>query len=78
MKFLADENIDRQIVAALRQSGHDVTYVAELDPGITDDQVLDIATREGLLLLTADKDFVQAAPSGPRHRVNPFSRRSCG
>jgi len=57
MRFLADENIDRQIVAALRQAGHDVVYVAELDPGITDDQVLDIARRERLLLLTADKDF---------------------
>jgi predicted nuclease of predicted toxin-antitoxin system len=57
MKFLADENIDRQIVMALRGAGHDVVYVAELDPGITDVQVLDIANREGLLLVTADKDF---------------------
>ena len=57
MKFLADENIDRQIVAALREAGHEVTYIAELDPGTTDDYVLDIANRGGLLLLTADKDF---------------------
>ena len=41
MKFLADENIDRQIVRALRKAGHDVVYIAELDPGINDDQVLD-------------------------------------
>jgi predicted nuclease of predicted toxin-antitoxin system len=57
MRFLADENIDRQSVAALRQAGHEVVYIAELDPGITDDQVLDLANREELLLLTADKDF---------------------
>jgi predicted nuclease of predicted toxin-antitoxin system len=41
----------------LRQAGHEVVYIAELDPGITDDQVLDLANREELLLLTADKDF---------------------
>lgn len=57
MNFLADENIDRQIVTALRDEGYIVGYVAEMEPGISDDIVLDIANREGVLLLTADKDF---------------------
>jgi hypothetical protein len=30
MKFVADENIDRQIVDRLRQDGHIVMYVAEM------------------------------------------------
>jgi predicted nuclease of predicted toxin-antitoxin system len=57
MKFVADENIDRQIVDRIRQDGHIVMFVAEMDPGISDDVVLDLANQEGPLLLTADKDF---------------------
>ena len=57
MNFLADEGVDRQIVDRLRQDGYLVRYVAEVDPGISDDAVLDMANREGCLLLTADKDF---------------------
>jgi predicted nuclease of predicted toxin-antitoxin system len=57
VNFLADENIDRQIVERLRKEGHNVQYVAETDAGIPDDKVLDMANREGVLLLTADKDF---------------------
>ena len=57
MNFLADENVDRQIVDRLRRDGHNVLYVAEMEPGIPDDAVLDLANGEGALLLTADKDF---------------------
>jgi predicted nuclease of predicted toxin-antitoxin system len=57
MNFLADESVDRQIVDRLRQENHRVGYVAEMAPGIPDDAVLDLANREGALLLTADKDF---------------------
>ena len=57
MNFLADENIDRQIVERLRQEGHNVEYVGEIDPGITDDEVLEMAKSKSFLLLTADKDF---------------------
>ena len=57
MNFLADESIDRQIVVALRDEGYIVGYIAEMAPGISDDVVLETANREGVLLLTADKDF---------------------
>ncbi|VVB94115.1 Uncharacterised protein [uncultured archaeon] len=57
MNFLADENVDRQIVERLRHENYDVRYSAETDAGISDDEVLDLANREELLLLTADKDF---------------------
>jgi predicted nuclease of predicted toxin-antitoxin system len=61
VKFLADEGVDRQIVETLRQSGHQVLYVAEMEPGITDESVLALANRESALLLTADKDFGEMA-----------------
>jgi predicted nuclease of predicted toxin-antitoxin system len=57
MRLMADEGVDRQIVARLRQEGHEVLYVAELDPGIDDSFVLERASQSGALLLTADKDF---------------------
>ncbi len=57
MNFLADESVDRPIVERLRQEGYFVWYVAEMEPGLCDDEVLDLANRESALLLTADKDF---------------------
>jgi hypothetical protein len=36
VKFVADENVDRQIVDGLRADGHAVFYVAELEPSIPD------------------------------------------
>ena len=57
MNLLADESLDYQIVYQLRQDGHVVWYVAEMDPGIADDLVLELANRESAVLLTADKDF---------------------
>ncbi len=57
MKFLVDESVDRQVVDRLRIDGHEVQYVAEMDPGISDDIVLNRANQELAILLTADKDF---------------------
>ncbi len=57
MKWVADENIDRQIVAALRADGYHVVYVPESIPRASDEQVLTLASNESALLLTADKDF---------------------
>lgn len=57
MNFLADEGIDKHIVDRLRQDGHNVVYIAEEAPGITDDVILDMANQQFALLLTRDKDF---------------------
>ncbi len=57
MNLVADEGVDRQIVDRLRQDGHQVFYVAEMQPGIPDEAVLDLANHEDALLVTADKDF---------------------
>lgn len=57
MNFLADEGVDRQIVERLRIEGYSVLYVAQMQPGISDDVVLDLANQYNALLITADKDF---------------------
>jgi predicted nuclease of predicted toxin-antitoxin system len=55
--FLADEGVDRQIVDRLHLDGHQVAYVAEMSPGITDEAVLLESRGSASVLITADKDF---------------------
>jgi predicted nuclease of predicted toxin-antitoxin system len=57
VNFLADENVDKHIVERLRNDGHIVLYVIEMEPSISDDEVIQRANQEAALLLTADKDF---------------------
>jgi predicted nuclease of predicted toxin-antitoxin system len=57
MKLLADENVDAVIVTALRNAGHQVRYVLELDPEIDDRSVLALANADEAMVLTSDKDF---------------------
>lgn len=57
MNLLADESVERQIVERLRQDGYGVLYIADSEPGMTDDLVLERANEKSALLLTADKDF---------------------
>jgi hypothetical protein len=57
MNLLADESVDEQIVQRLRREGLDVSYVAEMEPGIPDELVLNRSNEANALLLTADKDF---------------------
>ena len=57
MNLLADEGVDKSVVDRLRQDGHTVRYVAEMDPGIDDGAVLHRANQHGALLITAEKDF---------------------
>lgn len=57
--FLADENCDFSVVRALRSAGYDVLAVAEIAPQAPDHDVIDLAVRDGRVLLTEDKDFGQ-------------------
>ncbi|MCC6724715.1 MAG: DUF5615 family PIN-like protein [Saprospiraceae bacterium] len=56
-KIIADESVDFEIVEALRAAGVEVEAVVEMNPGISDDEVLEIANNRQLILLTEDKDF---------------------
>lgn len=57
MKVVLDESVERQVAVALTQAGHEIWYIADLQPGITDERVLDIANANNALLVTSDKDF---------------------
>lgn len=57
MKIITDENIEIEIVIALREAGYDVTDIKEVYPGIDDSAVLSLARETEAVLLTNDKDF---------------------
>lgn len=57
MNLLADEGVERQVVERLRRDGHLVLYIAEMEPGIPDDVVLERANEITALLVATDKDF---------------------
>jgi predicted nuclease of predicted toxin-antitoxin system len=57
MKLLADESVDRPIIARLRTDGHEVASIAEDSPGAGDAEILARAFAESVVLLSSDKDF---------------------
>jgi predicted nuclease of predicted toxin-antitoxin system len=57
MRFLADENIDRRLVAQLREFGHVVVQTAESHAGLGDAAVLRLAFDSDAALITEDKGF---------------------
>lgn len=57
LRFLADESCDFAVVRALRADGFDVFAVGEVTKRSDDRMLIDLARREGRILLTEDKDF---------------------
>ena len=57
MRLVADENRDRSVIQKLREAGHEVISVAEMEPGISDEVVLATANSAEAMLITEDKDF---------------------
>jgi predicted nuclease of predicted toxin-antitoxin system len=60
MKILEDENIPLMTVQALRSMGYDVLDIrGTIDEGMKDTPLWQMAQRDGRLLITTDKGFVQ-------------------
>jgi predicted nuclease of predicted toxin-antitoxin system len=57
VRLLADENVEQRVVARLADEGHDVVSMSDLAPGLSDREVLDVAARDGRVILTRDKDY---------------------
>ncbi len=59
MRFIVDENVAISVVNALRNAGHDVKDVKEEKLyGISDKELLVLATKEKRIIITHDKDFL--------------------
>jgi predicted nuclease of predicted toxin-antitoxin system len=57
MKFLGDVNLELSVIEEIRAMGYEVTWIAELDPSMKDEDLLALAKRERYILITNDKDF---------------------
>jgi predicted nuclease of predicted toxin-antitoxin system len=67
VRVLADENVPREAVTAMRAAGHDVAWIAEDAPSIADLDVLVRAAAEERVLVTSDKDFGELALTTAPH-----------
>ena len=66
MRLLVNENLPRLAVERLRETGHDVAWVRDHRPGLSDAEVLRRAQTEERVLVAMDKDFAALAF---RHRL---------
>lgn len=58
MKFLLDESAELRLAHQLNRLDYDVTVIGRDHPrSLKDPQVLEIANREGRIVITNDKDF---------------------
>ena len=55
-KLLANENIPLGSVQALRKNGYDVISISERSLGISDENVLQLASTENRVIVTFDRD----------------------
>lgn len=61
MRILADENIPGAAVQRLRDEGHDVLWIRESCPGVSDEAVIGLAIEDRRIIITFDKDFGELA-----------------
>jgi len=55
--ILADENIDHSLIESIRELGMEVYSVYELQRGIPDASIIELARNPPRIILTEDKDF---------------------
>ena len=62
MKFLVDAQLPQSFCGWREQAGHDARHTIHLPNGnrTTDQALVDIADREGRVVITKDSDFVQS------------------
>lgn len=62
MRFLVDARLPKRFCDWLEQAGHDARHTIHLPNGnlTTDQALVDIADREGRVVITKDSDFVQS------------------
>ncbi len=55
--YLADENLDRRLIDALRKDGWILHSIYESHRSASDDEVIEIANKLDAIIITEDKDF---------------------
>jgi predicted nuclease of predicted toxin-antitoxin system len=61
VRWLADENVERDTIETLRAAGYEVRAIQETNPGILDPEVMRIAQSENCVIITEDLGFGELA-----------------
>lgn len=57
LKFILDVGVGNKIAHYLNDLGYDALLVSSINPNMSDREILEIAEREGRMVITMDKDF---------------------
>lgn len=57
-KFLVDHNVPKSVASFLKKKKCNVKLVKDVDATLTDLQVMNLAKKEGRIVLSNDKDFI--------------------
>lgn len=57
MKFVLDVGVGKKVENYLRDEGHEVISILNVNPSMKDDAILEIAVQAGAMVITMDKDF---------------------
>ncbi|MBM2815599.1 MAG: hypothetical protein HW421_2361 [Ignavibacteria bacterium] len=57
MKFLANENFPEPSILILKVKGFEVFNIRENCPGIPDEEVIELAQKNEMIILTFDRDY---------------------
>jgi predicted nuclease of predicted toxin-antitoxin system len=57
IKFLADVNVEKELVDYLSGQGYDIKWIPDFDCEMLDEDLLRMANLEKRILITNDKDF---------------------
>ena len=56
--ILIDENVPKSVYTELKRRGYNVKHVIFIKRGLKDKEIIDLANREGRIIITLDEDFV--------------------
>jgi predicted nuclease of predicted toxin-antitoxin system len=57
MVFLANENFPYPSIKIIENAGYEIISISEKHPGINDNEVVELAQKNGFIILTFDKDY---------------------
>ncbi len=57
LKFLFDVGVSGKAEIWLKENGYDIKSIRDIDPCMSDKEILEIAVKEDRMIVTMDKDF---------------------
>jgi predicted nuclease of predicted toxin-antitoxin system len=57
LRFLIDVGVGKKVEDFLDKSGYDILSARQINPRISDSEIIDIAAKDNRIVITVDKDF---------------------